>query len=160
MSMSNGKILLVVAHEGYQPIEYGTPKKILEDAGYTVVTASRAGGPGGQHVNKTSTRITVRWNVPQTSALTESQKERVLEKLQSHLSSEGDLIIHYGSSRSQQQNKKMALDILADKVRRALHVPKKRIKSGVPKVAKEARVKEKRRRSEVKKMRSKKIPTD
>ncbi|MCX5925563.1 MAG: DJ-1/PfpI family protein [Candidatus Dependentiae bacterium] len=38
--MSNGKILFVVAHEGYHPIEYGVPKKILEDAGYTIVTAS------------------------------------------------------------------------------------------------------------------------
>ncbi len=42
--MSNGNILLVVAHQGYNPIEYGVPKKILEDAGYTVVTASNADG--------------------------------------------------------------------------------------------------------------------
>ena len=49
------------------------------------ITASRAGGPGGQHVNKTDTRITVRWNVKMTSALDEAQKERVLQNLQSRL---------------------------------------------------------------------------
>ena len=41
------------------------------------ITASRSGGPGGQHVNKTSTRITVRWNVRKTSALSDEQKEQI-----------------------------------------------------------------------------------
>ncbi len=120
------------------------------------ITASRAGGPGGQHVNKTSSRITVRWNVPHTSALNDSQKQRVLEKLQSELTVEGDIIVHNGASRSQQQNKKAALDQLAQKVRSALHVPKKRIKSRTPKAAKEKRLQSKKQRSEVKKLRSKK----
>src|ERR1700722_17810506 len=87
------------------------------------ITASRAGGPGGQHVNKSSTRITVRWNVNSTSALTPEQKARVLEKLQSRLTAEGDLIIHSSASRSQQQNKDMALSRLALEVRKALHIP-------------------------------------
>lgn len=70
------------------------------------ITSSRAGGPGGQHVNKTSTRISIRWNIKTTNALTDEQKERVLEKLQSHLTTQGDLIIHSSESRSQFQNKK------------------------------------------------------
>lgn len=117
------------------------------------ITASRAGGPGGQHVNKTSTRITVRWNVKTTQALSDEQKQRVLEKLAPSLTTEGDLIVHASSSRSQEQNKHAALELLAQKVRHALIVPKKRMKSGIPKGAKEKRLKSKKIRSEVKKMR-------
>lgn len=121
------------------------------------ITSSRAGGPGGQHVNKTNTKITIRWNVKNTSVLTEEQKERVMTKLQSSLTTEGDLIVHNNESRSQQQNKKLALDHLAQQIRQALYVPKKRIKTRVSQSTKEARLKAKSYRSEIKKMRSKKI---
>lgn len=121
------------------------------------ITASRAGGPGGQHVNKTSTRITVRWNVSQTHALDEIEKKRVLEKLQPELTSDGELIVHSSASRSQQQNKKTALALLAQKVRKALYIPKKRIKSRVPKKAKEARLQTKKKHGALKKMRRKKF---
>ncbi len=119
------------------------------------LTASRAGGPGGQHVNKTSSRITARWNIKASSAITEEQRVRLLEKLGSQLSKEGDLIIHSSASRSQQHNKKSAIDLLAKRVRNALHVPKKRMKSRIPKGAKEARLHKKKQRSEIKKMRGK-----
>jgi len=121
------------------------------------ITASRAGGPGGQHVNKTSTKITVRWNVNTTSALNEIQKERVLQNLHGQLTSNGDLLVHNRTSRSQQQNRKNALDDLAKRIRKALHVPKKRMKTKTPKKVKEARLHAKKQRSELKKMRSKKI---
>ena len=121
------------------------------------ITASRAGGPGGQHVNKTSTRITVRWNVNQTHALDEIEKKRVLEKLHSELTSDGDLIVHSSASRSQQQNKKTALALLAQKVRKALYIPKKRIKSRIPKKAKESRLQAKKKHGALKKMRRKKF---
>jgi len=121
------------------------------------ITASRAGGPGGQHVNKTSTRVTVRWNVKTTSALDDLQKERVLKKLDTRLTLDGDLIIHNSASRSQQQNKDMALARLAQEVRNALHVPKVRMKTRVAKSAQEARLQEKSHRGAVKKMRSKKF---
>lgn len=124
------------------------------------ITASRAGGPGGQHVNKTSTRISVRWNVRQTTALTDIQKQRVLEKLASSLTSEGDLMVHSSASRSQQQNKKAALELLAERIKKALIIPKKRLKKRVPKSAKEARLQQKKRHSTLKKMRSKKYPVD
>lgn len=120
------------------------------------ITSSRAGGPGGQHVNKTNTKITIRWNVKTTSVLTEEQKERVIAKLQSQLTTEGDLIIYNNESRSQQQNKKLALAHLAQQIRQALYIPKKRIKTRVSKSTKEARLKAKSYRSEIKKMRSKK----
>ena len=117
------------------------------------ITASRAGGPGGQHVNKTSTKITISWNVSQTTALNETQKQRVLEKLQHELSHEGNLVLHASSARSQLQNKKSALEKLAHKIKQALKVPKKRMKSKVPKQVKESRLQEKKKRGMLKKMR-------
>ena len=121
------------------------------------ITTSRAGGPGGQHVNKTDTRITVRWNVKNTSALNEEQKERVLQNLQARLTSDGDLIINSSASRSQQQNKESALATLAREVAKGLYVPKKRMATRVSKGAKEARFQAKVHRSSIKKTRSKKI---
>ncbi len=120
------------------------------------ITTSRAGGPGGQHVNKADTRITIRWNVKSTQALTEAQKQRVLDKLEPQLTDEGDLLVHNGSTRSQQQNKKLAMDQLKHKVKKALHVPKRRMKTRVPKAVKEKRLQEKKLRSELKKLRHKK----
>ena len=119
------------------------------------VTTSRSGGPGGQHVNKSDTRITVRWNVKNTNIFSDEQKERVLQRLEANLTRDGDLIVHSSASRSQQQNKREALKNLAEKVRKALHVPKKRMKTRVPKGVKEARLQAKTRRSAIKKMRSK-----
>jgi len=124
------------------------------------ITTSRSGGAGGQHVNKTDTRITIRWNVKSTTALTDEQKQRVLEKLQSRITEDGDLIVHNSESRSQQQNKKNALSNLAAIVRNALHVPKKRIATKISKALKEARLKSKAHRSAIKQMRGKKIDLD
>jgi len=121
------------------------------------ITATRAGGPGGQHVNKTSTAVMVRWNVKDTQSLTDVQKERVLTKLASRLTTDGDLIVRNSSSRSQQQNKEAAFKQLAIIVRKALHVPKKRMKTRVSKGAKEARLRVKAARSRTKKLRKTKI---
>ena len=120
------------------------------------ITSSRSGGPGGQHVNKTNSRITVRWNVQTTSALSEEQKARVMQNLVPFLTSEGDLIVHSSSSRSQQQNKDMAFANLAAKVRQALHIPKKRMATRASKTAKKARLDEKSHRGSIKKMRGQK----
>ncbi len=123
-------------------------------------TVSRAGGPGGQHVNRTETKVTIHWNVKKTTALTDIQKERVLENIKAQLTLEGDLIIHSSASRSQQQNKQTALLLLAKIVRKALHVPTKRMATTVPKGVTEVRLKNKALRSSIKKMRSKKFEVD
>lgn len=121
------------------------------------ITASRAGGPGGQHVNKTSTRITVRWNVKKSQVLTDEQKERILQKLHSKLTEEGDLLIHNSESRSQEHNKKLALLRIAQELRKALHVPKIRTKTKIPHGAQEHRLQKKARRGLIKKQRSEKF---
>ena len=122
--------------------------------------ASKSGGPGGQHVNKTESRITVRWNVLASVALNDEQKERVLQKLQSRLTSDGYLIINEGGSRSQQQNKEVVLARLAEEIRKALHVPKKRMATKVSAGVKKKRVDSKRLHGGIKKMRSKNIRDD
>ncbi len=122
-----------------------------------IITTSGSGGPGGQHVNKTQSRITIRWNVLQTTALTDEQKQRVYAKLSNRLTTEGDLLINNSSSRSQQHNKEQALNQLADEIRKALIVPKKRMKTKVPVAVKESQLQAKKQRSQVKKMRSKKF---
>lgn len=116
--------------------------------------ASRAGGPGGQHVNKASTRITLRWNVKTTTALTDEQKERVVQKLQARLTEEGDLVIHSSTTRSQDQNKRIALERLAHELRKALYVQKRRMKTKKPHKAHEERLQEKKHRGAIKKMRT------
>lgn len=120
------------------------------------IETSRSGGPGGQHVNKSDTRITVRWNVFQSIALSDELKSRVVNNLQAQLTNDGELIVHCSASRSQQQNKDAAFEQLAQKVLKALHVPKKRMATRVPKAAKAARLESKTRRGTIKKLRGKK----
>lgn len=118
--------------------------------------ASRSGGPGGQHANKASTRITLRWHLMASSAFSDEQKKQISAKLAHELTTEGALIIHDSRSRSQHQNKEHARQRLADKLRQALTKPKKRKKTKVPKGIKEERLTQKKQRSALKKERREK----
>lgn len=122
-----------------------------------LITTSRSGGPGGQHANKTNTRITVRWNITHSQILSDEQKKRITEKLQHQITETGDIIVHNSSSRSQLHNKKAALQDLATKIKKALHIPKKRMKTRIPKAIQETRLQEKRKRGEIKRQRSQKF---
>lgn len=124
------------------------------------ISASRSGGPGGQHVNKTSSKITARWNVRTSAALSEEQRQRIIEKLDQRLTQEGDLIVHNSTSRSQHQNRAEALKQLAKILQKALHIPKKRMKTVISAAAQEARKREKQHRSDIKRQRSRRHDTD
>ncbi|MBM3893346.1 aminoacyl-tRNA hydrolase [Candidatus Dependentiae bacterium] len=120
------------------------------------ITTSRAGGPGGQHVNKTDSRVTVRWNVFTSQVLDETQRARIIKNMQSQLTTAGDLLVHNSESRSQLDNKEAALASLAALVKKALLVPKRRKPTKASQAAKVARVNEKKYRGQIKKMRTKK----
>lgn len=118
-----------------------------------ITRATRSGGPGGQHVNTSSTRIELLWNVVESGALTEAQRARVRAKLGTRMDSDGFLRVVASESRSQRQNRAAAEQRLAELVRRALAVPKRRIPTRPSRAAKEARLAEKRRRGEKKRLR-------
>lgn len=120
-----------------------------------IITTSRASGPGGQHVNKSDTRITLTWNVLESTACTPEQKELIRTKLHTIMNQEGALVIHSSSSRSQLQNKRAAYKKLAEKIRSALKKRTKRIKTAVSQATKEQRLQAKKLHSKLKQSRSK-----
>jgi len=115
--------------------------------------ATRSGGPGGQHVNTSSTRVELIWNVDQSAALTDEQRARIREKLASRIDANGNLRVVASVHRSQARNRDEAEARLAAMVERALRIPKARRKTRPPRAAKEARLEEKKKRSERKKRR-------
>lgn len=115
-----------------------------------VVRASRSGGPGGQHVNTSSTRIEVVWNVRETRALDDAQRERVMTKLASRLDASGALRVVSAAERSQLRNREQAEERLAELVRQALVVPRARKATKPTKASKERRLQEKKKRGETK----------
>jgi ribosome-associated protein len=117
------------------------------------MTATRSGGPGGQHVNKVSSRITLRWAPGDSAALSEPQRERLLARLASRLTKEGELIVHVDSSRSQSANREEARQRLADVVREALKVPRRRRKTKPTKGSQRRRIEAKKQRGATKRLR-------
>jgi len=117
--------------------------------------ASRAGGPGGQHVNTSSTRVELRWNIRTSRVLRDEQRERLLGKLGSRIDAAGWLRVVAATTRSQTRNREEARERLVTIVRRGLIVPKARKRTKVPRKARERRLEEKRRRGAVKRDRRK-----
>ena len=120
-----------------------------------VFTASRSSGPGGQHANKTSSRITLHWSVESTTALSDQQRWRVKTSLASRLTDDGALQLHVEDSRSQHRNKELARERLVEVLKKALFVPKKRRVTKPSKASKKRRVDTKKARAGVKSMRKK-----
>ncbi|OYV73989.1 MAG: hypothetical protein B7Z72_01245 [Gemmatimonadetes bacterium 21-71-4] len=110
------------------------------------VRASRAGGAGGQHVNTSSTRVAVEWNVVRSRAITDDQRTRLLAALASRLTTDGTLRVVASERRSQAQNREAAEERLAGVVRRALVVPRKRRPTRPTRASVERRLESKHRR--------------
>ena len=115
--------------------------------------ATRAGGPGGQHVNKSSTRIELWWNLDQSAALSDEQRSRLRSRLGGRVDSEGNIRVVSSEHRSQTRNREAAEVRLAALVRRALVVPKARRKTRPGRGAVEDRLRSKRHKSEKKQRR-------
>ncbi|HEX6367371.1 MAG TPA: alternative ribosome rescue aminoacyl-tRNA hydrolase ArfB [Longimicrobium sp.] len=115
--------------------------------------ATRSGGPGGQHVNTSSSRVELAWDVGASPSLTDEQRARIQDKLANRINSEGVLLMSSSEQRSQHQNRESVTARFAELVAQALIIPKKRIKTRPSRASKEARLDEKKKRSEVKKMR-------
>jgi ribosome-associated protein len=116
-------------------------------------TASRSSGPGGQHVNKTSTRVTLRWNVQASPLLSSAQRRRLTERLGPRITRAGNLIVHCGASRSRAKNRETARQRLAELVRDGLHTTRQRVATRPGKGARERRLSEKKQRSTTKRQR-------
>jgi ribosome-associated protein len=123
-------------------------------------TASRSSGPGGQNVNKLSTRVTLQFDVLKSASLTEDQKRRVLAKLKSRISKDGVLRVSCQQSRSQAANREGAVERFVELLQRALTRRRPRRRTAVPASARERRLGEKKRRSRVKAARAEKASED
>lgn len=115
--------------------------------------ASRSGGPGGQHVNTSSTRVELLWDVEATPSLSDEQRARVRERLSNRINAEGVLLLASSEHRSQARNRDAVTTRFAELLAAALAVPRKRKRTNVPRAAKEARLRGKKQRSETKRMR-------
>ena len=110
--------------------------------------ATRAGGPGGQHVNTSSTRVELLWNPDRSSAVDDGQRAAIRERLAGRLDAEGNVRVVASDSRSQRQNRERAEERLAALLRDALTPRKRRRPTRRPRRADEARLAEKKKRAE------------
>ena len=111
---------------------------------------SRSSGSGGQTVNKVETSVTVMWKAGDSSVFSEIEKERIALKLQNRISGEGFLQLTVSESRTQLQNKKIAIERIQEIVNKVLIVPKKRIATKPSRGQKEKRLESKKKISEKK----------
>ena len=119
--------------------------------------ASRSGGPGGQNVNKVSSRVMLTFDVVNSPSITADQKQVLLRKLAARINKEGVLRVVSQRTRSQELNRTDATERFAELVRQALTPQRVRVKTRVPGSARQSRRQEKKKRAVVKQGRSKQV---
>jgi len=115
---------------------------------------SRSGGPGGQNVNKVSTRVTLRFDLEKTTALTAEQRARIRARLASRINKDGVLQVTSQRTRSQDLNREDAVSRFAELLSGALREEKSRVATKATRSSKEQRLEDKRKRTNIKRARA------
>ena len=116
-------------------------------------STSRSSGPGGQSVNKVNTKVTLRWDVQNSTAIDDNQRLRILAKLAKVINNEGEVVLSASSNRSQIQNKEAVMSKLAGLLTKAFIVPKERKATKPSKASRQKRLDAKKKQSKKKKLR-------
>lgn len=117
------------------------------------VSFVRSGGPGGQHVNTSATKVELRFDVPGSGSLDRAQKDRITAALASRLTGDGVLVLQAGEFRSQARNREAAVGRLRNLLDEALRPRRRRMRTRVPRSERRRRREDKRRRAERKRLR-------
>jgi len=118
-----------------------------------IVRASRSGGPGGQHVNTTASRIELRWDIASSRAPDERQRALLMAQLAPRLTTDGVLVLHASEHRSQLRNREAATARLRAIVAEALLTPEQRRPTRPTRASRRRRLEDKRVRGETKELR-------
>ncbi|MDH4202846.1 MAG: alternative ribosome rescue aminoacyl-tRNA hydrolase ArfB [Phycisphaerae bacterium] len=134
---------------------YINPRITIPSDCFTV-SYSRSSGPGGQHVNKLNTRVSVFLDIRHCPCFSERQKQTLAVALKGRIDKQGVLQVSSQQSRSQAANRNAALQRMAELIGQALKPKRTRKKTHVPKRAVEKRLSDKKSRSNIKRLRSEK----
>ncbi len=122
-------------------------------AGELRASASRSSGPGGQHVNKSNTRVTLRWNIETSEVLSDRQRALLRSRLDHRLTQGGELVLHAGRARSRARNLERARERLVEIVSEGLATARTRIATKASAGARKRQAQQKKLRSAVKSQR-------